>query len=67
MYYSINVSIMGRHFFATSEHSLTNESKLKEVYKAMLKAFPVSKGYEISITRWEKCGYDVKPADIAKM
>jgi len=50
MYYEINVSLHGMHFFATAERSLKTASVCKAVYKEFVKAFSKSKGYELSIT-----------------
>lgn len=54
MYYEINVSLNGKHFFATSERSITNDEKLKEVYYTFKEKFPESEG---SVEKWEKIGY----------
>jgi hypothetical protein len=59
MNYQINVAKDGKHFFATAEHSILNESKLHEVYDELVKAFPKKNGYDIIVTRWEKIGYGV--------
>lgn len=59
MYYEINVSKNGKHFFATSERSITSEDKLNEVYGELKRAFPVSDGYKMNVTYWEKQGQSV--------
>lgn len=56
MNYEINVSLNGRHFFATHERSITNSSELKKVFKVFVEKFPESDGYKISVTRKE-CTY----------
>lgn len=56
MYYEINVSLNGHHFFATAERSITSKDKLKKVWEAMKKAFPQSEGYEMSATLYSHVG-----------
>lgn len=64
MYYEINVSLNGRHFFATSERSITDMPKLKAVYAVLMSKFPKSEGYEFIVTRWEKQGHNLKDEQI---
>lgn len=57
MYYEINISWFGSHFFATSKHSLGTEAKAKEVYEVLREKFPENEGYDITVARWENdCG-----------
>lgn len=56
MYYEINVTLNGKHFFATAERSITNCWDLKERLKVFINKFPKSEGYELSVTKWEKAG-----------
>ncbi len=56
MCYEINVSLKGKHFFATAERSITNKWKLKEVYDVLKEKFPQEEGYEISVTKYETVG-----------
>lgn len=56
MYYEINVSLNGKHFFATDKRSITSKSKLEEVYKVFKEKFPKEDGYNISVTYWENIG-----------
>ena len=63
MYYEINVSLNGRHLFATAERSIKNHLKAEKVYKLFKEKFPENEGYEISITYWEKVG---KIIDVGK-
>lgn len=56
MYYEINVSLNGKHFFATHERSIVNETKLKEVYPVIKKKFPPEEGYDILVSRTETTG-----------
>lgn len=59
MYYEINVSKNGMHFFATAERSITSFDKLKEVVQVFNEKFPEEQGYRISVTQWEKLGKSV--------
>lgn len=56
MYYEINVSLNGKHLFATAEHSITNQSQMEKVYELFQKKFPESEGYRLDVTLWEKRG-----------
>ena len=50
MYYEINVSLNGRHFFATDKRSITTERALKEVYEVFKEKFPQEDGYDILVS-----------------
>lgn len=67
MYYEINVSLHGKHFFATHERSISTEDKLKEVLKEFIRAFPSSLGYEISATKVEQRIERVKIASLVSV
>lgn len=56
MGYEINVTLNGKHFFATHERSAMMEHELKRILTVFMKKFPKEEGYEISVTRWEKIG-----------
>ncbi len=56
MYYEINVAQYGHHLFATAERSVSNIWELEKIYNLFKEKFPKSEGYEISVTKWEKCG-----------
>lgn len=47
MYYEINVVLNGKHFFATSERSITTKDKLLETMKVFKRKFPEREGYSI--------------------
>ena len=59
MYYEINVTLNGKHFFATAERSITNRWDLNNKLKIFVDKFPKEEGYEISVTKWEKVGITV--------
>lgn len=52
MYFEINVSLNGEHFFATAERSIQDRAKLRSVLEALVAAFPTAIGYEINVTKW---------------
>lgn len=59
MYYQINVSLNGAHFFATAERSILTERKCDELFWLFTEKFPIEQGYRISVTRYETVGYPV--------
>ena len=59
MYYEINVTLNGKHLFATAERSITNKWKLKEVYDIIKNKFPKEEGYDISVSKYETIGKSV--------
>ena len=63
MYYEINVSLNGRHLFATAERSATNEREAKRLYNLFKEKFPEAEGYDITITKWEKIGEIIEKFD----
>ena len=60
MYYEINVSLNGVHFFATAERSCTTYNQAIKVYKELEKRFPASEGYELTLRAWETIGKEIK-------
>ena len=56
MYYEINVSLNGQHFFATDERSITNKWALEKVYKVLKEKFPMEEGFDILVTYYETVG-----------
>ncbi len=55
-YYDINVSLKGRHFFATAERSCRDWEKAQELVIDFAKRFPAAEGFEVSCTFWEGSG-----------
>lgn len=51
-HYEINVSLNGKHFFATDKRSGRSEGEKDRVLKVLKEKFPVSEGYAISVTKW---------------
>ncbi len=60
MYYEINVSKNGRHYFATAERSITSLTQAEGLYMVFKEKFPENEGYKIDVTRWEKVGHPIK-------
>lgn len=56
MYYEINVSKNGYHFFATAERSITSLTQAEGMYEIFKEKFPENEGYAITVTRWDKVG-----------
>lgn len=59
MWYEINVSHNGKHFFATDKRSITSPSEAKVAWDIFKKKFPESQGYKLTMSRNETTGYDV--------
>lgn len=51
MYYEINVSLNGKHFFATAPRSIQNLDTLKTVYSQLLNRFPVTENFALSVSK----------------
>ena len=64
MYYEINVSLNGKHLFATHERSLTGEWKAREVYNVFKEKFPKEEGYDITVTLCQTIGKTVNMEEI---
>ncbi len=64
MYYEINVTLNGRHFFATAERSITDLATLKAVLLALKKGFTQADGYEMTVTEYRTVGRGVDVAVI---
>ena len=56
MYYEINVSLNGRHYFATAEHSLLTEVQTRELFRKFRVLFPEEDGYKVEVSHWKKVG-----------
>lgn len=59
MYYEINITLHGTHFFATAERSITDGVKLLRVYNQLRGKFLRADGFEISARRVEKVSVSV--------
>lgn len=52
-HYEINVSLNGKHFFATDKRSGRSEAEKDRVLTVFKEKFPTSEGYMIDVTKWE--------------
>lgn len=50
MQFEINVSLNGKHLFATAERSLVTMRELEKCFEIFQKKFPESEGYELSLS-----------------
>ena len=60
-YYEINVALNGRHFFATSNRSITSADELVKVMDIFREKFPKDEGYELRVTHWKTVGEIINP------
>lgn len=59
-YFEVNVSLNGKHFFATAPRSLTDLDSAKRVYRELRDRFPAKEGFVLKCTYWTAHGTDVK-------
>ena len=59
MYYVINVSQHGVHYFATHERSIRTEEQARVMFEHFSDLFPAGDGYQIRVTGYEKMGKTV--------
>ena len=57
MHYEINISLNGRHFFATESRSIQNERELLKVFPVLSEKFPEAEGYTLDVTCYPGLGY----------
>jgi hypothetical protein len=55
-HYEINVSLNGKHLFATDPRSARDKQKAELLFTVLRAKFPENDGYTISVTRWEGIG-----------
>lgn len=67
MYYEINVSKNKRHFFATSDRSITDRDKLKEVLFEIASKFTKADGFEIMVSTRIQTGEYLTTKDLEEM
>lgn len=56
MWYEINVSKDGKHYFATHERSITTIDKAVEIRDRLKTAMPEEEGFKYSITQCQTTG-----------
>ena len=54
MFYQINVSLNGQHFFETDKYSIPNKAIMEKLYKVFKEKFPVEENYDILV--WDMNG-----------
>lgn len=59
MNYEINVAKNGKHFFATTARSATDEQTARKLFDDIKARFPESEGFSVSCTRWDCVGHKV--------
>lgn len=64
MNFEINVSHNGQHLFATDKRSLDNTPRLRMVLPLLMKKFPKSEGYEVSVSQLRDGGFILDPEAI---
>jgi hypothetical protein len=60
MWYEINVSKDGRHYFATHERSITAVSRAVEIRDRLKQAMPEEEGFTFTITQKQTVGVEIK-------
>lgn len=53
MYYEINVSKNGRHYFATAERSITTERELKIIVADFVEKFKEEDGFHMTVSLYK--------------
>lgn len=59
-HFQINVSLKGKHLFATAPHSVQTKAEYDRVIEIFKKKFPRREGYEISATYVEVIGQGIE-------
>jgi hypothetical protein len=60
MWYEINVSKDGKHYFATHERSITTIGRAVEIRDRLKQAMPESEGYKYTITKYQTTGIQLE-------
>jgi len=61
MFYEVNITLNGQHFFATDERSILTLAKLRQVVELFERKFPADEGYMLMISRQETKGQWITP------
>jgi len=59
-YYEVNVTLNGRHLFATSPRSVQTEEELEKVSEIFKEKFPSEEGFEVTVQYWRTVGTEIK-------
>ena len=54
-----NISLNGKHFFATHKRSCTNSTEADAVKKVLLEKFPQAEGYKVTASLNPERGYSI--------
>lgn len=66
MHYEINVSESGRHLFATHARSIPSVEECKRVLEEIVKRFPESDGFKVTVTKYMNNGQEIDPKVILR-
>lgn len=64
MYFEINVSLNGQHYFATAKRSLADSLKAAKVFADLRNRFPANEGFKLSISYFPERGYTIDGAHL---
>jgi hypothetical protein len=56
MQFEINVSLNGKHMFATHRRSCTSRDQVRHLFGLFQVKFPEADGYRISVTQFDEAG-----------
>lgn len=59
MWYEINVSKDGKHYFATDKRSIHTIKEAVEIRDRLRAAMPEEEGFRYTITQWQKTGVEI--------
>lgn len=63
--FEINVSLNGRHYFATSERSIRDSKQCIEIKTELERRFPESEGFKVSVSGQVSYGHgNLSTADL---
>lgn len=65
--YEINISLNGKHFFATAERSLYSYFDLKRVLPVLQQKFPPEEGYEITVAKISHISQDLTEEELSEI
>jgi hypothetical protein len=60
MWYEINVSKDGKHYFATHKRSIGTICRAVEIRDRLKKAMPEEEGFKFTITQWQTTGVQIE-------
>jgi hypothetical protein len=67
MWYEINVSLNGKHLFATHKRSITSDDDLKRALPIMRAKFPESEGFAVAVTHMTESGHELTDRKLNKI